>query len=191
MTGPTPSPRERRFEQRRRKILEIALAIAETEGWDAVTTRRLAQEIDYSQPVIYQHFANHNEIIRAVALNGFATLADRVGQAAEAAETARLKKVCRAYLEFGRTQPRLYQAMFDLPSSIPFASEASPPELRRAFDLLADVVADDMSDQEAEATAELVWACCHGLVSLLHAGRIPDERLEHHIERVATLTRGG
>jgi hypothetical protein len=26
------------------------------EGWDAVTTRRLSTEIEYSQPVLYKHF---------------------------------------------------------------------------------------------------------------------------------------
>lgn len=36
---------------------------------------RLSAEIEYSQPVIYKHFASLDEIADAVALEGFAELA--------------------------------------------------------------------------------------------------------------------
>ena len=45
--------------------------IAEREGWSAVTIRRLADEIEHSQPVLYSHFENRDAIVAAVALEGF------------------------------------------------------------------------------------------------------------------------
>src|SRR6478672_1548091 len=56
---PTPprQRRERELAQRRQLIIESARELAEAEGWSAVTTRRLADKIEYSQPVLYQHFA--------------------------------------------------------------------------------------------------------------------------------------
>jgi AcrR family transcriptional regulator len=39
-----------------RAIITAARQMAEAEGWDAVTIRRLADRIDYSQPVLYSHF---------------------------------------------------------------------------------------------------------------------------------------
>src|SRR4051794_6111303 len=45
--------RERELAQRRARIVTAARTLAETEGWDAVTTRRLADSIEYSQPVLY------------------------------------------------------------------------------------------------------------------------------------------
>ncbi|MET0993345.1 MAG: TetR family transcriptional regulator, partial [Mycobacterium sp.] len=36
---------------RRRLIVTTARKLAEAHGWDAVTTRRLSDEIEYSQPV--------------------------------------------------------------------------------------------------------------------------------------------
>jgi hypothetical protein len=47
--------RERERAERERLIVTAARKLAEAEGWDAVTTRRLAAEIDYSQPVLYSH----------------------------------------------------------------------------------------------------------------------------------------
>ena len=48
--------RERQRAERYELILAAARELAEAEGWDAVTTRRLAGLIDYSQPVLYSHF---------------------------------------------------------------------------------------------------------------------------------------
>jgi AcrR family transcriptional regulator len=48
--------RERERAARRRLIITTARTLAEAEGWDAVTTRRLSTEIEYSQPVLYKHW---------------------------------------------------------------------------------------------------------------------------------------
>ena len=67
--------RARRVAERRQQILTAARAVAEAEGWSAVTSRRLADAIGYSQPVLYTHFpGGKTEIMRTVALAGFAEL---------------------------------------------------------------------------------------------------------------------
>jgi AcrR family transcriptional regulator len=53
-------------------------SLAEAEGWDAVTTRRLATEIESSQPVLYSHFKGKDAIMAAVAVQGFAELREAV-----------------------------------------------------------------------------------------------------------------
>jgi len=60
--------------EREHRIVAAARVIAEREGWDAVTIRRLADEIEYSQPVLYSHFANRDAIVAAVAVEGFKEL---------------------------------------------------------------------------------------------------------------------
>jgi AcrR family transcriptional regulator len=75
--------RERERAARRRLIVATARRLAEAEGWEAVTTRRLSTEIEYSQPVLYKHFTGLEQIAEAVASDGFgelgeATRADRL-----------------------------------------------------------------------------------------------------------------
>lgn len=181
--------RQRRFLARHRKLLDTALRLAEDEGWDAVTTRRLAEAIDYSQPVIYRHFKNRDDFIRTLVVEGFVTLTARIEGVAESASSAPLEDLCRAYIDFGTTQPRLYEAMFTHPTAVPFATIDTPAEVRGAFDALADVITHEAPDIDVPAAAELYWACCHGLVTLLNAGRIPSERLDHHVRRVAESVR--
>ncbi|CAM5629374.1 TetR/AcrR family transcriptional regulator [Streptomyces violaceorubidus] len=57
--------RERERAERERLIVTAARDLAEAEGWDAVTTRRLAAEIEYSQPVLYSHFKGKGAIMAA------------------------------------------------------------------------------------------------------------------------------
>src|SRR5690625_6823598 len=66
--------RQRERAERERFIVTTARELAAAEGWDAVTTRRLAEEIEYSQPVLYSHFAGKDAIMAAVAVEGFVDL---------------------------------------------------------------------------------------------------------------------
>jgi AcrR family transcriptional regulator len=49
----------------RDEIIDAALAIADVEGLDALTTSRLAASVGVSQMALYRHFANKGEIVRA------------------------------------------------------------------------------------------------------------------------------
>jgi AcrR family transcriptional regulator len=71
-----PAPSRAARAARHRLIVRTARELAEAEGWDAVTVRRLADRIEYSQPVLYSHFAGREAIVTAVAVEGFAELAD-------------------------------------------------------------------------------------------------------------------
>ncbi|MDQ0841786.1 AcrR family transcriptional regulator [Streptomyces sp. V1I6] len=51
----------------RERIVETASALVDTEGLDAVSTRRLAAELGVSGPSLYNHFRNKDEILDAVA----------------------------------------------------------------------------------------------------------------------------
>jgi AcrR family transcriptional regulator len=121
---PIQKRRERERAERERLIVEAARELAETEGWDAVTTRRLAAEIEYSQPVLYSHFKGKDAIMAAVAVRGCADMAAELRAARAEAKGVRdcLTAVARTYTDFGRRRPALYDAMFthlvDLPAPL-------------------------------------------------------------------------
>src|SRR5215831_18874246 len=101
--------RARERAQRHQLIIHTARELAETDGWDAVTTRRLAETIEYSQPVLYSHFANKDAIVAAVAIDGFTELAERLHQARRSGtdQQQALARVAQAYLDFGLANPAL------------------------------------------------------------------------------------
>lgn len=51
----------------RRKVLEAALAIIDTEGLDALSIRRLAEELGVNGASLYHHFANKEAIVVGAA----------------------------------------------------------------------------------------------------------------------------
>jgi len=106
--------RERERAARRRLIVTTARKLAEADGWDAVTTRRLSTEIEYSQPVLYKHFTGMEQIADAVAIDGFGEIADVMRAARLHAGTAAdaLARIAHAYLDFARDNPAVYDAMF-------------------------------------------------------------------------------
>src|SRR4051794_37508140 len=122
--SPRPAPD---LDLRRDRVIRAARDLAESEGWAAVTMRRLAGALGATQPVLYSAFAGRQAVIDAVAVNGFGDLAAGL-EAVDASPMARM----RAYLDFAAAQPRVYEAMFSLPSGLRFAADTTPGALHRA-----------------------------------------------------------
>ncbi|MGW0417527.1 TetR/AcrR family transcriptional regulator [Streptomyces sp. NPDC003015] len=177
--------KQRERAERERLIVATARELAEQQGWDAVTTRRLAERIEYSQPVLYSHFRGKREIIGAVALQGAAELATAVRAATSAADrpSAKVVALARAYLDFAARNPAVYDALFQLDGGLAYAQEDTPEPLKDAFaallETLGEVAGDDV---QPGLFTELFWAALHGLATLTRAGRLLPEDAESRVE---------
>jgi len=182
----TPTRRERERTQREKLIITAARELAEAEGWQAVTTRRLAERIEYSQPVLYSHFKGMDAIMAAVALEGFAELAEELRAARTGAPDAHhaLADVSAVYTAFAGRHPAVYDAMFSQAVDLPFATPQAPPALRAGFSELAEAVRPYADGDDLGLLAETFWAALHGLVTLTRGGRLPAE---HQDRRLALL----
>jgi AcrR family transcriptional regulator len=178
--------RERERSARRRLIMDTARAVAESEGWDAVTTRRLSSEIEYSQPVLYKHFTGLDDIAGAVAIEGFGELGDALRTARVGAPTPEqaLTAIARAYLDFARDNPALYDAMFTRTTTMRFAVSDTPLPARAAFAELHEAVSAVAHGADVDTFAEVFWAALHGLTTLARADRL---RPDYDSERVELL----
>ena len=178
--------REHERAERRQAILTAARELAESEGWEAVTTRRLSDRIEYSQPVLYSHFANRDAIIEAVALEGFSELSVVLHHGKSKARTpeAALRGTARAYVEFAKANPALYDAMFTLATDLPFGRPETPVQLHSAFDEIRKAVEPLAGSRDPETLTEVVWSSLHGFASLALAGRL---RPDFHEKRMAIL----
>jgi AcrR family transcriptional regulator len=166
--SPRPTPD---LDLRRNQVVLAARELAETDGWPAVTMRRLAAGLGVTQPVLYSAFAGRQALIDAVSLSGFGDLAAAL-DAAQAAPPARM----RAYLDFAAAHPRTYEAMFSMPSGLVFAAGDTPEPLRRAFSGIRNAFPDGNDTQ-----AEVAGAAWHGLATLQAGGRL---RASHAQDRL-------
>ncbi|MBF4583320.1 TetR/AcrR family transcriptional regulator [Curtobacterium sp. VKM Ac-2865] len=189
----TTDRRQRERSAQRDLIVASARSLAEQEGWEAVTTRRLATEIEYSQPVIYKHFASLDALVEAVALEGFAELAAAIHHArvdVGDADADPVGVVAHAYVDWAAANPSLYDAMFIRATGLHFGAEETPPQLTDGYAELLAATSVIAGDRDPDVLAEVLWAALHGLVLLDRGGRLRAAHRRARVEAVAALLAG-
>jgi AcrR family transcriptional regulator len=66
---------QRLKEETRTSILEAAYKIVKEEGWQALSMRKIADEIEYTAPIIYEYFSNKEAILEELTRKGYLYLA--------------------------------------------------------------------------------------------------------------------
>ncbi len=173
-------PIERKERERlalRRKILDAARGLFAEEGYDAVTMRMIAHEIEYSPRTLYLHFKDKEELIRELCSEDFATLGygfARLLQIANPLE--RLAAMGRAYAQFAREFPHHYRLMFmERPPKPPDAETAAKmvkPEAD-AYGFLRSCLGEALQKgllrpgwEDPDLATQSVWGALHGVLSL-------------------------
>jgi AcrR family transcriptional regulator len=170
--------RERQRQEIRQSILSAAREIAAEDGWQAVTTRKIADRIEYSQPTIYEYFENKEAILLGLLRSGYEQLLQVMQQAARevADPERRVLALTEAYWDFAFHSPELYQVMHGL-RGVPFGQPDTPIEARQTFAVMresleswAAATAADLD--EPNAYVDAIWGLVHGLISLAMDERI-------------------
>lgn len=177
--------RERERQQIRQEtqqsILSAAREIAAEEGWHAVTTRKVAERVECSQPTIYGYFENKEAILLALLRLGYVQLVAVMQEAFASTDDpeARLLAMTEAYWDFAFRSPELYQVMHGL-AGISFGRYGHPEtpiEVRQSFGLAREAMeqwAEARGVERADIT-DLVEArrgLIHGLITLAMSRRI-------------------
>jgi AcrR family transcriptional regulator len=108
--------RLREKEKLRSDILDTAWQMVKDEGWQSLSIRKIADAIEYSVPVIYDHFQNKEAILFEFGKEGFRMLAKKIEEARkknnDPAEQLRL--AAYAYWDFAFKYKEHYQLMYGL-----------------------------------------------------------------------------
>ncbi|MDP4269624.1 MAG: TetR/AcrR family transcriptional regulator [Bacteroidota bacterium] len=108
--------KQRDKEANRQKILDAARKIAASEGWAAVTIRKIATEIEYTPPIVYEHFENKEDLLHEIIKSGFRELHHKFTEErqAETDPKALIMKLSLNHWDFAFQNQELYQLMFSL-----------------------------------------------------------------------------
>jgi len=176
--------RQRQRQELRAGILAAAREIASSEGWQAVTIRKIAALIEYSPPVIYEYFGSKEEILLEVMRTGYAEQLRAVEAAAEAADGPEeaLLAMGHAWLDSAFRSPDLYQVMYGL-GGVPFSAAETRKEGEKIGDVIGAAIEGVLrkhgkQPDDVEGKVALLWATAHGLVALTMVGRIPGGQQE-------------
>jgi AcrR family transcriptional regulator len=158
-----------RLTPRVREIVSTALGLLEEHGTEALTMRRLADQLGIRAPSLYKHLTSKAELEMAVIAIGFEDLAVTLEQAADGSGQRdgagqRLTALGTAYREFALARPHLYRLMTERP----LARELLPAGLEERA--AAPLVRALGGDPDA---ARAAWAFAHGMIMLELNERFP------------------
>jgi AcrR family transcriptional regulator len=189
-----PPPRGYHHGNLKETLIRAALDLIARKGPSGFTFAEAARFAGVSPAAPYRHFRDRDELLANVALRGFTLFEAALTRAWKDGQPeafAAFERMGRAYLEFARTEPAYYSAMFeagvplDLNQELHEAGEHAFAAIRTAAErLVAQIPATRRPP--ALMVALHVWALAHGIASLFGRGdagrrKIPmsaDELLE-------------
>ena len=158
-------------EAMRDAIVKAAIDVAQSQGWHAVTVRRIADEIGYTAPIVYQYFENKKAMLRHIAEMGYEQLSTTLRGAVEAEGddiAARFQASAKTYYDFAKRNVEVYQLMHE-----PLLYQGSDEQLVSAnglFEFLCEEIirlsGGTLDRQAATTRAFQAWATMHGLIMI-------------------------
>ncbi|MEL6673968.1 MAG: TetR/AcrR family transcriptional regulator [Bacteroidota bacterium] len=166
--------RQREIEMVKADVLQAARDLAIREGWTKVSIRKIADIIQFTPPVIYQHFKNKEAILIELELSGFRQLQYALEEARESQSDPKeqLQAITAVYWDWAFHHAELYHVMFNLDGV-----RSTPPSTKSLRNAGACVV-ESLRQMSLFSTDmdELFfhwWALVHGYVSLVMSGQAP------------------
>lgn len=177
-------------------LLQAAVELIAEVGPAAFTLREVARRAGISHNAPYRHFREKDELLAAVATEGFERLADALGKSPKATRTRKPNAALRrfqasglAYVRFALRSPEHLLVMFDWPLPPDRYTELSAAS-EHAFSALVGFVEAAQSEGslpngDPRAMACMAWSLVHGVAKLAIAKRLPFKS-ESEILRFAT-----
>ena len=151
---------------RARQVVSVARDLLETEGSDALTMRRLAEQMGIRAPSLYKHVPHKAALEAAIIADGFREAALAFEAATDGA-TDPLAALVDAYRRFAAAHPHVYRLM----TAGPLPRDLLPPGLE------ARTAAPLVRATGSPARARAAWAFIHGMITLELDSRIPADRV--------------
>lgn len=152
-------------------ILEAAIHILLTNGFEKMSTTRIAERAGVSVGSLYQYFPNKRALLAALVRRHVARVADRVEQACASAHGATLQKMCakaiNASIDAKTERVDISRALY-LPAAMAGGAAIVSTEserVRKAFKAMLET-ASDISVKQPDAASAVVVSAVVGPVQM-------------------------
>ena len=177
---------QRLKEETRVNILDAAFKIVKEVGWQALSMRKIADEIEYTAPIIYEYFSNKEAILEELTNKGYVMLAQEMEKEKNKHKLPadQLEAMWMAYWNFAFKEKELYQLMFGV--SMNCCSMQQSAKVEAPSTLISDVIRQLMngsnpSEGEVCRRYYTFWSVVHGLISINIVNRGVSDRINKQI----------
>ena len=182
---------QRLKEETRINILDASLKIVREEGWPALSMRKIADEIEYTAPIIYEYFSNKDAILFELTRKGFLILARDMKAAKEKHRlpAKQLEAMWLAYWNFAFAEKELYQVMFGV--DVNCCERATiMPESEVPYTWVSELIEEIMADKKPSEDEVCVkyytfWSVIHGLISINLVRRTISDEITREVLKTA------
>jgi len=157
-------------------------------GYDTVSMRKIAREINYSATTIYLYFKDKDALFQTLLRETFRQLSRTVALAVTDRDpVVGLYQAMRACVTFGLEHPEHYRLLFMVRPSLGASGGATRQIGGEAFNLLRHqaklcISAGRLRETDQDLVAQGGWAVTHGLTSmLLNRPELERDRLVEHV----------
>jgi len=164
----------------RQTLLDAAVVLIGEVGPRAFTLREVARRAGVSHNAPYRHFAGKDELLAAVAAEGFDRLASRMEDTLGPGRTPmeQLELCGVGYVDFALRWPNHFVVMFDQPVALRAAGAPDQQIGRNAFEVLLGCISaaqnsGDLPAGDSLPLAFTAWSLVHGIAKLAGSGNLP------------------
>ncbi|KZY30823.1 hypothetical protein A3749_05465 [Oleiphilus sp. HI0078] len=163
----------------RNKLISISLEMLQENGMPGLSLRKLAERAGVSRSAPYHHFKDKNDLLAAVAEQGFEVLTEQLSSAISRTDLSmqeRLELTIQCYLSFAMENDTQYELMFgrelwrDNPSP---RLQRTAKDCFRAYAQLPEQFHQQgllKADDDPLRLAQVMWSTLHGLIKISHDG---------------------
>lgn len=150
----------------REKIIQAAYQLAQEGGWTNVSIRNICKKLEFTQPIVYRHFKNKEEILWELNLLGHRLMAQKVAPVIDLRLSfkAQMLAMAAAHFDFALEQPELYHILYASPN--PHRDDAHKVPQQEAA-LLIEFVAKKIRDLKPELDSEVAYELLGGAMALI------------------------
>ena len=179
-------------------LIRVALDALEDQGPATLSLRGLARTVGVSATAVYRHFGSKDELLAAIATEGFAGLSAEMNallrREPDADALRRLEILGEGYVRYAVAHPAHYRLMFGKRMLERDAYPALNKAAAHSYGMLEAAVADAVESgalptMPVPMLSTLAWSLVHGLSSLNNDGLLNDKTLPAGAELGRTFSR--
>jgi AcrR family transcriptional regulator len=184
LTSATTSKTHYHHGNLRASLLAVATAMVEEQGIESLSLRKLADRVGVSRTAPYHHFENKNELLCAIAEQGFQhwlQTIETILKNKDPQPVERYRGFVLAYVKYAVENPEIYDLMFGRTlwkqqAATDSLKSVAYPCFQKQVELVKKWQQDQLikDDLDTLRLTQVVWSTLHGIARLVIDGIYAD-----------------